>query len=72
MEGFWDQKLNVIERVVFFVAAIFLLCPDKVFNMESYFGIIQNTHVIGFIIFAVSMGLHKMLSREAKTYKTIN
>lgn len=72
MEGYWDQKLNLIERVVFFIAAILLLCPDNVFNMESYFGIIQNTHIIGFIIFAVSMGLHKMLSREAKIYKTIS
>lgn len=72
MEGYWDQKLNLIERVVFFIAAILLLCPDNVFNMESYFGIIQNTHIIGFIIFAVSMGLHKMLSREARIYKTIS
>lgn len=72
MEGYWDQKLNVLERVVFFVAAILLLCPDKVFNMETYFGIIQNTHVIGFVIFAVSMGLHKMLAKESKKYVSVS
>jgi TRAP-type uncharacterized transport system fused permease subunit len=71
MEGYWDQKLNLIERVVFFIAAILLLCPDNVFNMESYFGIIQNTHIVGFIIFATSMFLHKRLAKEKKEFAPV-
>jgi len=68
MEGFWDQKMMILERVMFAFAAVLLLTPDNAFDIESYFGIVQNTHVIGFIIFASSMFLHKKLSREKKEF----
>lgn len=68
MEGFWDKKMSILERVVFAVAAFLLLTPDSVFNIESFFGIIQNTHIVGFGIFAVSLTMHKILSREEKAY----
>ncbi|WP_108063875.1 TRAP transporter permease [Poseidonibacter lekithochrous] len=72
MEGYWDKKMNILERVMFAVAAVLLLTPDSAFNMETYLGTIQNTHVVGFIIFAVSMVLHKMLSKEANSYARAN
>jgi TRAP-type uncharacterized transport system fused permease subunit len=72
MEGFWDKKMMIIERVMFFIAAILLLVPDKAFNFETYFGIVQNTHIIGFTIFAISMILHKMLFKEGKKYAQTN
>ena len=72
MEGFWDKKMSILERVVFAVAAILLLTPDSAFKIETYFGIVQNTHIIGFGIFAVSMIMHKLLFKEGKEYARVN
>ena len=72
MEGFWDKKMLLIERVMFAIATILLLCPDSAFEIETYFGIVQNTHIAGFIIFAVSMILHKMLFKEGKKYASVS
>lgn len=66
MEGYWDKKMSILERVVFAVAAVLLLTPDKTFGFESFLGIVQNTHIVGFIIFAVSMTMHKILFKEGK------
>ncbi|GGD35957.1 C4-dicarboxylate ABC transporter permease [Malaciobacter pacificus] len=72
MEGFWDKKMSILERVIFAFAAFFLLTPDSVFNIESFFGIIQNTHLLGFGIFAVAIIMHKMLSKEERAYARAN
>ena len=72
MEGYWDKKMKIIERVMFAFAAVLLLTPDSAFNIETYFGIVQNTHIVGFVIFAVSMALHKMLSKEARNYASVS
>lgn len=71
MEGFWDKKMMILERIAFAVSAILLLTPDSAFNIETYFGIVQNTHIVGFGIFAVSMVMHKMLFKEGKKYASI-
>jgi len=60
MEGFWDKKVTIIERVLFALGAVFLMLPDKIFDIESYFVIIQNTHIFGFFIVAVLMYFHKL------------
>lgn len=72
MEGFWDKKMMILERIAFAVSAILLLTPDSAFNIETYFGIVQNTHIVGFGIFAVSMVMHKMLFKEGKKYASIS
>ncbi len=72
MEGYWDKKMSILERVVFAVAAVLLLTPDKTFGFESFLGIVQNTHIVGFIIFAVSMTMHKILFKEGKKYARAN
>ncbi len=72
MEGFWDKKMMIIERVAFAIAAILLLTEDEAYNFDTYFGIVQNTHLIGFGIFAISMVLHKKLFKEEKTYESAN
>ena len=72
MEGYWDKKMSVLERMVFAVSVFLLLTPDSVFDVESYFGIVNNTHIVGMIIFVVSMGLHKMMAREGKQYANAN
>jgi len=72
MEGYWDKKMHILERMVFAVSVFLLLTPDSVFDMESYFGIVNNTHILGMIIFAVSMGLHKMMFKEGVKYAKAN
>lgn len=72
MEGYWDKKMSILERVVFAVCAVLLLTPDSAFDIESYFGIVQNTHIIGFGIFTVSMVMHKMLVREREEYASVS
>ena len=49
-----------------------LLTPDSAFNIESYFGIVNNTHIVGMIIFVVSMALHKMMFKEGRKYANVN
>lgn len=68
MEGYWDKKMSVLERFVFAIAAVLLLTPDSAFGIESYLDIIQNTHILGFGIFTVSMIMHKILSKEERGY----
>ena len=71
MEGFWDQKMMILERIMFSIAAVLLLTPDSAFDIESYFEIVQNTHIVGFIIFASSMFLHKRLAKEKKEFAPV-
>jgi len=71
MEGFWDHKMMILERVMFAFAAILLLTPDSAFDVESYFEIVQNTHIVGFVIFATSLFLHKKLAREKKEFAPV-
>ena len=72
MEGFWDKKMNILERLVYAIAAVLLLIQDKVFEIDSYFGIVQNTHILGFSIFAIALFLHKSLSKEENKYASIS
>ena len=72
MEGFWDKKMMILERVMFAIAAVLLLTEDEAYNFETYFGIVQNTHIVGFGIFVASMLLHKMMFREGKKYAETN
>ncbi len=64
IEGFWDKKMLILERLVFASATILLLTTDKIFKIESYFSIIQNTHIIGFCIFIVTVIMHKIFSKK--------
>jgi len=72
MEGFWDKKMMILERVMFAVAGILLLTEDEAYNFETYFGIVKNTHLVGFAIFAASMLLHKMMFKEGRKYAEVN
>ncbi|MCJ8326378.1 MAG: TRAP transporter fused permease subunit [Campylobacterales bacterium] len=72
MEGFWDKKMNILERLVYAIAAVLLLIQDKAFEIDSYFGIVQNTHILGFAIFASALFMHKSLSKEENKYASIS
>jgi len=68
MEGYWDKKMSILERVVFAVAAVLLLTPDSAFEFETILPIVNNTHIVGFGIFAVSMIMHKVLFKEGRNF----
>ncbi|NQY21579.1 MAG: TRAP transporter fused permease subunit [Campylobacteraceae bacterium] len=72
MEGFWDKKMSILERLIYAIAAVLLLIQDKVFEMDSYFGIVQNTHILGFAIFASALFLHKRLAKEEDKYASVS
>ena len=59
MEGFWDKKISILERILFFISAILLLTNDEIFKIESYFDIIQNTHIFGLFMFIILFYFHK-------------
>jgi TRAP transporter 4TM/12TM fusion protein len=59
MEGFWDKKINIFERVIFAVITILLLSQDTIIDMKSIFSVIQNTHIVGFLLFITTMYFHK-------------
>lgn len=63
MEGFWDKKINIIQRVLFAVGAVLLLATDKAFEIESYFAVVQNTHLVGLFIVGSLLYFHKMSAR---------
>jgi len=70
MEGYWDHKMSVVERVLFAFCAVLLLTPDSAFDIESYFGIVQNTHIVGFAIFTTLMIFHKKFLNRKDNYAT--
>jgi TRAP transporter 4TM/12TM fusion protein len=72
MEGYWDKKMSILERLVYAISAVLLLLQDSILGFETYFAPIQNTHILGFAIFAVSLSLHKMLNKEENKYASIN
>ncbi len=72
MEGFWDKKVSILERLVYAISAVLLLIQDSIVGVETYFSPIQNTHIFGFVIFTISLTIHKMLSNEENKYASIN
>ena len=72
MEGFWDRKMSILERVVFAIAAVLLLTPDSAFDIETVLPVVQNTHIVGAVVFVGAMAMHKIMFRESKKYATQN
>ncbi len=71
MEGFWDKKTNIIERALFALSTFLLLIPDSAFDIESYFGMINTTHVAGLGIFMITMSFHKIRFKRSKKYANV-
>lgn len=68
-EGFWDIKMNIFERGLFAIATILLFSQDKIFHIESYFGLIQDTSILGVILLVVAMVVHKMRYKKLALQK---
>jgi len=60
VEGFWDRKLYIWERLLFALSSLLLLSQDSLFNMESYYELIPNVHIVGIVLFISIMTFHKI------------
>ncbi len=58
VEGYWNAKLKIYERLIFVVSTLLLLFPDKVFGYKSIIPHIQDSHIAGLLIFAVVLTIH--------------
>ena len=60
IEGFWDKKLNIVERILFGASSLLMLSQDSMLHWESYFELVPDTHIAGFILFCCTMAFHKL------------
>ena len=60
VEGFWDRRLLLWERITFGLSSLFLLSQDTLFGWDSYFETLPNVHIIGFVLFFIIMTFHKI------------
>jgi len=60
IEGFWDKKLHIIERILFATSSVLLLSQDSMLHWESYFEIVPDTHIVGIVLFFSIMTFHKL------------
>ncbi len=58
VEGFWNAKLKIYERLVFVVTTLLLLFPDKIFGYKSLIPHIQDSHIVGIILFSIMLWIH--------------
>jgi TRAP transporter 4TM/12TM fusion protein len=63
IENFWDIKLTLLERIIFGLGALLLLSQDSLLSTDSYFSLVPNVHIVGFILFAIGMLIHKKRSK---------
>jgi TRAP-type uncharacterized transport system fused permease subunit len=70
-EGFWDIKMSFFERGLFAVATILLFSQDKIFHIESYFGLVQDTSIVGLVVLVLAMLIHKMRFKKLALQKVV-
>jgi len=59
MEGYWDKKMSIFQRVIFAIIAVFFLIQDKALDIPTYLVHIQTIHITALIIFTIMLYLHK-------------
>ncbi len=64
IEGFWDRKLYILERILFATSSVLLLSQDSMLGWESYFELVPDTHIVGLILFFSIMAFHKMTGKK--------
>jgi TRAP transporter 4TM/12TM fusion protein len=70
-EGFWDMKMTIFERALFAIATILLFSQDKIYHIESYFGLVQDTSIAGLIMLVLAMLIHKMRFKKLALQKVV-
>jgi TRAP transporter 4TM/12TM fusion protein len=64
VEGYWDYKLPLIQRVLFGASSLLLLSPDSLIGWESIFPKVPDTHIAGIILFSSIMAFHKLRRKK--------
>ena len=68
VEGYWDRRLYIIERLFFGISCYLLLSRDKMIGIrEDFFhGQTQLVHLIGLALFVLMMAYHKISTKRQK------
>ena len=68
VEGYWDRRLYLIERLFFGISCYLLLSRDKMLGIpEDFFhGQTQLVHLIGLALFVLMMAYHKISTKRQK------
>ncbi|MEA1915795.1 MAG: TRAP transporter large permease subunit, partial [Campylobacterota bacterium] len=69
MEGFWDDKIKLFERILFGLSSVLMLSQDSMFGWESYFEVVQNNHILGCVLFVTLMSIHKITMKRKENYE---
>ena len=66
VEGYWDRRLYIIERLFFGISCYLLLSRDKMIGIrEDFFhGQTQLVHLIGLALFVLMMVYHKISTKR--------
>jgi len=59
VEGFWDMKMTIIERLFFGIATLLLLSQDGIYGIDAAIGVVQYTHIAGIFTLIFIMFIHK-------------
>jgi TRAP transporter 4TM/12TM fusion protein len=71
MEGYWDKKINIFQRIIFIFVAILFLLQDSALGIKNIIPYIQTTHIIALIIFIVIFYIHKTSYKREKHHANI-
>ncbi len=58
VEGFWNGKLKIYERLIFVATTLLLLFPDKIFGYKSVIPHVQDSHIVGIVLFGIILWVH--------------
>jgi TRAP-type uncharacterized transport system fused permease subunit len=64
VEGFWDRKMRILERIGFGLTSLLLLSQDSLLGIESPLSWLPWTHIAGIVFFLLMMGQHKLRGRD--------
>jgi TRAP transporter 4TM/12TM fusion protein len=60
VEGFWDRKMGIFERIGFGLSSLLLLSQDSLLGIESLVDWLPWTHIAGLALLVLMMGQHKL------------
>ena len=50
------------ERMLFALSSLLLLSQDALLGMEGHFDLVPDVHIVGIILFVITMFLHKKVT----------
>ena len=70
LEGFWDRKMGILERIGFGLSSLLLLSQDSLLGIESLVDWLPWTHIAGLLLLVLMMGQHKLRGRRSSVETT--